>query len=90
MSTFFALCGIVLSFLIIKYREMVGNSIGQADWMYKVGGVYNVIVFVAILIFLWSLATLTGTTDIFLSPILKIVGIDTTKEVAPVVGPERF
>ncbi|MBI2524239.1 hypothetical protein HYW11_03450, partial [Candidatus Peregrinibacteria bacterium] len=41
----------------------------EAEWMKKVGGVYNVITITAIFIFFWSLATLTGTTNIFLKPL---------------------
>ena len=73
MGNFFlGLIGVIFSFTIMKYREAVGDMIGEADWMYKLGGVYNVILLVAFGIFLFSIATMTGTTDILLAPILLL------------------
>jgi hypothetical protein len=72
MGTVFAVLGLGLSFAMIKFRESIGNSLGQADWMLKVGGIYNVIVICAILMFFWSVSYLTGTQDVFLAPILKL------------------
>ena len=51
----------------------MGDTIGEADWMRKVGGVYNVIVIAAIFLFFWSLAVLTGTTNIFLKPLTFLI-----------------
>ncbi len=70
-----SIIGIVASFFLVKYRERVGEITGEAEWMKKVGGVYNVIVIVAIVIFFWSIATITGTTDIFLKPISYILPV---------------
>ncbi|OGJ54860.1 hypothetical protein A3D11_00840 [Candidatus Peribacteria bacterium RIFCSPHIGHO2_02_FULL_49_16] len=67
--------GMVFSFLLMKYRERIGDVIGEAEWMRKIGGVYYVIVYAALLIFFWSLAELTGTTDIFLKPLMLILPI---------------
>ena len=61
--------GIVGSFLLVAYRERVADMIGEADWMKKVGGVYNFILIVALLLFFWCLAELTGTTALLFSPI---------------------
>lgn len=72
MGTVFAVLGLGLSFAMIKFRESIGNSIGEADWMRKVGGVYNVIVMCAVAMFFWSISYLTGTQDIFLAPVLKL------------------
>lgn len=83
MGTFLAFAGLGLSFAMIKYREYIGDAIGQADWMLKVGGVYNVIVFCGILMFFWCLAFLTGTQEIFLGPFLKLVGGAPKAPVAP-------
>ncbi|MDD5469360.1 MAG: hypothetical protein PHO92_00975 [Candidatus Peribacteraceae bacterium] len=69
MDTFFAVIGIIGAFLLIKKRESIGNSLGEYEWMHYVGGIYGVVVIVAILIFFWSLATLTGTQDFFFAPI---------------------
>ena len=68
-----SIIGIVASFFLVKYRERMGEIIGEAEWMRKLGGVYNVIIITAILIFFWALATLTGTTNILLKPILFLI-----------------
>lgn len=69
MHIFLSVLGILLALALLKYRESVGNMIGEADWMQKVGGVYNVIIILSLIIFFWSIAELTGTTDIFFAPI---------------------
>ncbi|TSC57774.1 MAG: hypothetical protein Greene041619_939 [Candidatus Peregrinibacteria bacterium Greene0416_19] len=56
---------IVGSFFLIKYREQAGDMIGEADWMRRVGGVYNLLIFVAVFLFFFGVAGLTGTTDFF-------------------------
>ncbi len=73
METILSLLGIVASFFLLKYREKVGDTMGEAAWMAYVGGVYNFVIIVAILIFFWSLATLTGTSEIFFAPILWLL-----------------
>lgn len=73
MSTFLAIFGIVGSLFLIKYRERVGEMLGEADWMAKVGGVYNFVVIIAVFIFFWSIASLTGTTNILFKPLLYII-----------------
>ncbi len=68
-----SLIGIVLSYLLIRYREAIGDMLGEADWMRSVGGIYTIVVFIALFIFFWSLAELTGTTHIFLSPVRYLI-----------------
>ena len=68
-SLLLPLIGIVASFVLVKYRASIGDMLGEAEWMRKVGGVYHVVVITAIFIFFWSIASLTGTTHIFLKPI---------------------
>ena len=63
------LIGIVGSFFLIKFRETIGDLIGEAEWMKRVGGVYNLVIIVAVLIFFWSIAELTGTTSILFGPL---------------------
>ncbi|MBI3336854.1 hypothetical protein HYZ98_04815 [Candidatus Peregrinibacteria bacterium] len=75
MRIFFGLCGIVLSFFMLKYRERVGDTMGEADWMRSVGGVYMIVIVLAVLIFLWSLAAITNTMDILLFPVFLIPGL---------------
>ncbi len=65
MSYVLSIIGIVAAFFLLKYRQKIGDEIGEADWMLKVGGVYNVIIIAAVFIFFWSFTTLTGTSDFF-------------------------
>lgn len=75
--------GLVGPFFLIKYREKIGDMIGEATWMKKVGGIHNVIIIVALLIFFWTIAEMTDTTGILLSPIKSILpGLQ--EEAAPV------
>ena len=64
----------LLAFWMIKYRERIGDSIGEAEWMNKVGGVYNVIFIVSVFVFFWAVAALTGTEKIFFAPLYWVVG----------------
>lgn len=61
--------GLIGPFVLIYYREAVGNTIGEADWMRKIGGVHYFVTFFALIIFFWTLAELTGTTSILFSPL---------------------
>lgn len=73
MGTVLSIVGLALSFAMIKFRESIGNAIGEASWMRKVGGVYTVVVFCAIVLFFWCLAFLTGTEEIFFKPIMFLL-----------------
>jgi hypothetical protein len=70
MGFILPILGMVGAFFMLKYREPIGNMMGDAEWMNKVGGVYNVVIFLALFVFFWSIAVLTGTTDILLRPLL--------------------
>jgi len=61
--------GLIGPFFLIKYRESIGDMVGEAEWMKKIGGVYNVIIIVALIIFFWTIAEMTGTTDVLFSPL---------------------
>lgn len=65
--------GIICSLYLLKYREKVGDLIGEAAWMNKIGGVYNVVIILALFLFFWSIAILTGTQDVFLRPLLLLL-----------------
>ena len=41
--------------------------------MRYVGGIYGLMVLIGILIFYWSLATLTSTEEIFFAPIIWLI-----------------
>jgi len=70
MSIVLGLLGIAASVLLLKYRERAGDLIGEAAWMSKVGGVYNLIIIFALCLFFWSVAVMTGTQYVFLRPLL--------------------
>lgn len=72
MRIFFGLIGILFGYAIIRYREQIGNALGDPEWAGKVGGIYNVLIIVGIFIFFWSLAVLTNTTDILFLPIVRL------------------
>lgn len=78
MGFFLPILGIVGSVFMLKYREKIGDMIGDEEWMKYVGGNYNLVIIVAFFIFFWCLATLTGTTDILFQPILWLLpGVNT-------------
>jgi hypothetical protein len=68
-----AIIGIITSIALMHYRQQCGDFLGEADWMYYVGGVYNFIVICGILVLFWSLASLFGITDILFAPILYLI-----------------
>jgi hypothetical protein len=77
MHIVLAILGIALSFCMLKWREAIGNMMGEATWMSKVGGVYNVVILIAIFIFFWSLAELTNTTQFLFAPLRFLIpGVD--------------
>jgi hypothetical protein len=73
MSYILAIIGIVGAFFMIIKRETIGDTLGEAEWMDHVGGVYNLVVYAAVFVFFWSIATLTGTTDLLFKPFLWLV-----------------
>lgn len=73
MHIFLGIIGIALALAILKEREKIGDMIGEAEWMRKVGGVYNILIFVAIVLFLWSIAEMTGTTNVLFAPLKFII-----------------
>lgn len=68
-----SLIGMSLAFLFIRYREAIGNMIGEPDWAIKIGGIYNVMILLGILMFFWSIASITGTTDVLFYPIVMFL-----------------
>lgn len=91
MKFVLAIFGIFLSYQIMRHRESIGDSIGEMEWMRKIGGIYNIMVFIAVFIFFWSLATLTGTERLFLYPFLKLMPFATgLREEVPEIPMEIF
>ncbi len=73
MRIIFGLLGIVASFAMMKYRERVGDMIGDAEWMQKVGGVYNLVIILGLIGFFWSVAYMTDTLQFLLWPIVSLI-----------------
>lgn len=74
MSYLLGFFGMVIGVLIIKYRERIGDFTGDAYWMRHVGGIYNVLIIIGVLIFFWSIAAMTNTEKIFFAPLFWIFG----------------
>ena len=73
MVTFASLCGIVVSILLIKYRERMADMLGSAEWMNYFGGPYNFIIIISVVMFFWSVSALFGITDIFFAPLRWLI-----------------
>lgn len=73
MNILLGLIGIALALVILKEREKIGDMIGEAAWMRKVGGVYNMLIVIAVILFLWSIAEMTGTTTVLFAPLKFII-----------------
>lgn len=71
---FLKLCAMGISILMIKYREQMGDMIGDAQWMRYVGGVYNLVIIIAVFLFFWAIASLTGTEKVFFFPLYYVLG----------------
>lgn len=69
---FSGILAIVGAFLLIKYRQKVVGLTGKFAWAEKylgTGGTYNLMVIIAIILFFWGVAKMTGTTDVLLGPL---------------------
>lgn len=67
-----SIVGILGSIAMLKYRQQVGDMMGEAEWMSAFGGVYNFVVILAIFILFWSITSLTGTQDVLFRPFLYL------------------
>ncbi len=73
MHILLAIIGLITSIAMLKYRERIGDFMGEADWMKYTGGVYNFVIILALFLFFWSIATMTGTTDLLFEPFLYLL-----------------
>lgn len=71
---FLKICAMILAVLMIKYRERIGDQLGDPYWTRYVGGIYNFVIIIAVFIFFWAVASLTGTEKIFFFPFYFILG----------------
>lgn len=69
MNFFLGLLSIGFGAFLIYFREATANAFGEPDWAAKVGGMQIVVVIVGVLMCLWGLALMTGSTDLLLAPI---------------------
>lgn len=72
MRFIIGIIGIALSVYMVVKREMFGDMFGEPEWTQKVGGIYNVMVICALLVFFWSIAYMTGTISVLLRPIIGL------------------
>lgn len=70
MNIILGIIGIIISFFFLVKRETIGDMIGEAEWMQHIGGVYNFIIVIGVLIFFWGLAMVTGTIGLLFAPIV--------------------
>ena len=89
MKYFLAFGGFFLAYFMIRYRESIGNSFGEFAWMKKIGGIYAIVVCIAVFIIFWSLATITGTEDALFAPIFWMFPF-LSGETQDIVQPEFF
>ena len=73
---FKGILAIIAAFCLIKYREsIVRNVTGKIGWAEKylgMGGSYRLMVILAVVLFIWGLASITGMTHILLGPLAKV------------------
>lgn len=62
-----------MGFVMIKFRERIADMIGEAQWMRYVGGVYIFIVILGVLMVLFGIARMTGTTQVLMAPIYGVI-----------------
>ncbi len=72
---FQGILAIAAAFALIKYREKVVGFTGKFAWAEKYlgsGGTYNLMVIIAVILFFWGVAKMTGTMDVLLGPLRGI------------------
>lgn len=73
MRIILGLIGIVFASVLIKFREQVGGMLGEPAWADKIGGIYNLVIIIGIIMFFWSISYMTNTQDIFFAPLLHFL-----------------
>ncbi len=68
MRFLFGIIGIGFSYLLVRYREPIGDSLGQPEWANRLGGIYNVVILMGIVFFFCSVAYMVGTFDVLFPP----------------------
>lgn len=73
MRFFLSIIGIALGLVLLKFRQQVGDFMGEGEWMKYFGGVYNFVILLGIFLIIWSIASIFGVTDLFFRPILILL-----------------
>lgn len=60
--------GIGFSYLLVRYREQIGSALGEPEWATKVGGIFNVVILLGVVLFFLSIAYMVGTFDVLFPP----------------------
>ena len=63
MNIVYGLLGLGFAYLLVRYREFIGDILGNMEWAKWVGGIYNVIVMVAIILAIFSLLFIFGLEE---------------------------
>ena len=74
MKYFLILIGYILAFCLIKFRQQIGDNFGEPAWADRIGGIYNLMIILGVILFFWCTAAITGTTKIFLYPLYIVLG----------------
>jgi hypothetical protein len=67
--------GLIGPFFMIRYREAIGDMVGDPKWTHVLGGIYAVVVYLAIIIFFWTVAEMTGSTSTLFFFLTYVLGI---------------
>jgi heme/copper-type cytochrome/quinol oxidase subunit 2 len=65
--------GVLMAFIMIVFRENLGDALGETKWIHDHGGIYTWVVIAAVFIFLWSLASIFGLTHYLFDPFRSIL-----------------
>ncbi len=68
-QTFLGLLGLALAIVMIRFRRIVGDMCGNAQWMLKVGGIHNIVIIAAIILVMFSLLMIFHLEDAFFMPL---------------------
>ncbi len=66
--------GLIGPFLMIMHREAIGDIMGEPPWTKAIGGIYAVVVYIALAIFFWTIAEITQSTDVLFHFLTYFVG----------------
>ena len=77
MKILLGLLGILLSYIIVRYRRHIVDWTGKIAWAERylgMGGTYNAMVLFALVIFFFSILYMTGNVDFVFGGVGKLFG----------------